>query len=515
MEPMERKMTPGKSFLIFLSLAFFISLLFPSSLLGDVVILRDGRKLEGKIIEETKDYIVLEMKFGTQKFSRSEVKEIEKKETPTEIFKEKYEETDKNDVDALLDLAEWCKENKLFAEMKKVYTRVLRVDPDNKVAHSALGHVEYKGKWYSKKEIERVKEMEMRDKGLVKYKGKWVTREEKEAMEKGLVKVGDQWLTPDEAKREAGFVKDRSGEWITPEEKERRNTIYDLEECLGIRPENLAACLSKNFIVRGHTTQETAEKISKLAEEILEYHAQVFKLARPTFWMGRGHIFLFDEHDSYEEFLNTDLCKQFFKDVRFRKLLAGGSRGGVSSAPPTICDAKAENVPYEPRVMHQVSHLCLTYFTATKDPDWLKEGLGNFVEHKFYGKALTHCTTLTNYGDKGEIADKNKSSDMWKPLIKESVETQTDTCFEKLMKVELNQLDYEHLSKSWSIVTFLMENHQEEFVKFLRLLVNLKQEDALEKAFGWKSHGFNPEDPSASPPHDLDAAWRKWVLETY
>jgi hypothetical protein len=258
-----------------------------------------------------------------------------------------------------------------------------------------------------------------------------------------------------------------------------------------------------------------SDTISKIAEEVNAYWAEVLGRPTPEIWRGRANIFLFDEQDSFQEFLNSSLGKRYIKDDRFRKHLAGKTRGGTTYSPLTICDAKAENVPFEPRVMHQVSHLCLTVFTAGKLPHWLLEGTGNFTEHHFYKKAVTHCSTLTSYGDKGEIADKNKSSDMWKPLILESVQTETDTHFEKLMKLDLNQLDYEHLSKSWSIVTFLMENHQDNFVKYLRYLRNLKQDEAIKKAFGWETHGFNPDNPSANPPHDLDAAWRKWVLETY
>ena len=44
-----------KLFYIFLSLFFFLSLILISALHGDVVRLKDGRTLEGKIVEEAKE----------------------------------------------------------------------------------------------------------------------------------------------------------------------------------------------------------------------------------------------------------------------------------------------------------------------------------------------------------------------------------------------------------------------------------------------------------------------------
>lgn len=54
-----------------------------------------------------------------------------------------------NDVDARLHLAAWCEEKKLAVEAKSLYEEALALDASCAVAHKALGHVEYKGRWYA------------------------------------------------------------------------------------------------------------------------------------------------------------------------------------------------------------------------------------------------------------------------------------------------------------------------------------------------------------------------------
>ena len=50
-------------------------------------------------------------------------------------------------VSGLVDVAKWCKKNRIFLEGHKVYEVVLRYDPDQKDARKELGY-----KWSKKEE---------------------------------------------------------------------------------------------------------------------------------------------------------------------------------------------------------------------------------------------------------------------------------------------------------------------------------------------------------------------------
>lgn len=59
-----------------ISLALLLGLLAAPSLLADTIILKSGQVLEGEIVKETPEEIVLKVKFGTVRYDRKEIKKI-------------------------------------------------------------------------------------------------------------------------------------------------------------------------------------------------------------------------------------------------------------------------------------------------------------------------------------------------------------------------------------------------------------------------------------------------------
>ncbi|MEQ8768050.1 MAG: hypothetical protein RL885_29370 [Planctomycetota bacterium] len=187
--------------------ALTLTILFLTAgwLRADVIHLKDGRKLEGEIIEETTTHVTIKLAFGEQKIERGKIKEIVKKAGPREELDERRKALGKKDVKGRLELAEFAEKNRLRKEAEELFEEVLEIEPDNETAHEGLGHVTYRGEWVTKAERRRLEkkadEAKLEESGRVKYKGRWVEAEEKEALEKGLVKVGDEWITPEEKKQ--------------------------------------------------------------------------------------------------------------------------------------------------------------------------------------------------------------------------------------------------------------------------------------------------------------------------
>jgi hypothetical protein len=70
---------------VILAILFGAATIFSEGVFADLVHLKDGRKLEGEIVSETKDTIRLKMALGEMSIKREEIKEIEKKPwTPPE-----------------------------------------------------------------------------------------------------------------------------------------------------------------------------------------------------------------------------------------------------------------------------------------------------------------------------------------------------------------------------------------------------------------------------------------------
>ncbi|RME83885.1 MAG: hypothetical protein D6785_06190, partial [Planctomycetota bacterium] len=80
-----------------------------------------------------------------------------------------------NTAEGWYKLAVWAKKNKVLPdkEVRKIYEKVIQLDPNHKEARKKLGYVYYKNKWISYWDYEELYDKEMRLKGYVKYKGDW------------------------------------------------------------------------------------------------------------------------------------------------------------------------------------------------------------------------------------------------------------------------------------------------------------------------------------------------------
>jgi hypothetical protein len=144
-------------------------------LAADVVCLKNGNKVEGEVSPGSKPgSIKVTLDKGlVVEFAESDIKEIQKRKSPAQEFDERLAACPKDDVEALLELADWAKERKLRSKEEVVYRRVLEIDPDDPVARRELGYAVHRNRW--------VKEADLKGKfGLVQFRGDWVTLEEKD-----------------------------------------------------------------------------------------------------------------------------------------------------------------------------------------------------------------------------------------------------------------------------------------------------------------------------------------------
>jgi hypothetical protein len=194
---------------------------FPLCAFADVVVLKDGSRIEGEVVEDG-ERIRIKLDCGDMAVPRSQVDHVTKRDTPQQKFKKKLAETAAGDVEALGKLREWCTENRLekeaaqialkisqlvlekkaaSLEMKKVEDvfdmalwckrsgydssvvdsylwKVVSLEPDHAAAREMLGYRKFRGQWLRQEEIERIEQAEydkeMRLKGMVLHDGQWL-----------------------------------------------------------------------------------------------------------------------------------------------------------------------------------------------------------------------------------------------------------------------------------------------------------------------------------------------------
>lgn len=209
---------------------------------ADIVHLKDGRKVEGEVVEKSATKIVVKTKFGLSEFATADVDRVEAKNTPEQELAARLAKADAADASALFDAYLYAKEQKLTSKGKDILKQIVKLEPDHEAARKELGHVKYNDKWIPEADAKKLaksdEEKEMKDRGLVRYKDKWVTPEEKEAAEhadKGEVQVDGKWVSKkdlDKAQAEAKLKEEMKehkakgeyyvdGKWLPKEEADK------------------------------------------------------------------------------------------------------------------------------------------------------------------------------------------------------------------------------------------------------------------------------------------------------
>ncbi len=123
-----------------------ILLSLSSIALADRLILNDGRTFNG-VVTYDGDVVRVETPFGSMKFTRDEVREVAVGDLPETEFSRKLAALPADNAPALAELAQWAARNSLPRQAEDLYTRVLKIDPENASARLALGYVKVEGNW--------------------------------------------------------------------------------------------------------------------------------------------------------------------------------------------------------------------------------------------------------------------------------------------------------------------------------------------------------------------------------
>ncbi len=101
---------------------------------ADVITLKDGRVIEGKLVSETKTQLKLETFDGEITVKKSEIKEHSRNKSRFEIYQEKLEKIKTDSADDQCNIAQWCKEQGLLSVAKKHTAEALKIDSKSKKA---------------------------------------------------------------------------------------------------------------------------------------------------------------------------------------------------------------------------------------------------------------------------------------------------------------------------------------------------------------------------------------------
>jgi hypothetical protein len=141
---------------------------------ADEIVLRNGGRLSGVIVERTETRVTIETGPGRVTLPISRVERIVDGRSALETWSERAEALAAGDAAGWAELARWAKQHELQTQARAAWERVLAIDPGHPEANAGLGRVSLDGRWMSADDAYRAR-------GYVPYEGRWVTPAEHEA----------------------------------------------------------------------------------------------------------------------------------------------------------------------------------------------------------------------------------------------------------------------------------------------------------------------------------------------
>jgi hypothetical protein len=140
-----------------------------------------------------------------------------------EEFEKRRKEAEGN-PEKLWQLYEWCDARAMEKEGRTVLRAIVKLDDNDRRAHTLLGEVEYDGKWFpNQKKADEYKAKKLEDEakktGKVIYEGELVDPADVPKLKAGMKKLEDgRWVSPEEYKRiTEGWIR-HDLEWVPPTE---------------------------------------------------------------------------------------------------------------------------------------------------------------------------------------------------------------------------------------------------------------------------------------------------------
>ncbi len=508
------------------------AVLLSGLLRADTFVMKDGRRIEGKLEKETADAYVVQTAVGQLELKKSDVQERVKGLTPREEYaaREKLAKT----AEDYFQLGEYATQKKLKPLATKAYERAVALDANHAGAHTALGHVQYKGAWMTpaERDVRQAadEEAEMLARGLVRWKERWVSPAEKEKLEQGLEQRGGKWMSADEAKRFDGLEK-AGDAWYPRGEALARQGVLAVEKLIG-KP--LALHVNAQATIAGDWDARVLETTGEHVLAAREWFDKLYRV-EPGLKLLGGRLaeFYLWNRDS-EPYKNTvDHFATLTHTVTPEWAPVVKDRHGFVWIDPYPCSsARVWNRPDDDLVGHCIHHwghmlLGRLGYDGRLLPPWYDEGFASLTEFRRFERNAVFCrAAATIVGTTGTSAKKSAASfnfdpalfreGEWPATLRKALEAKAVPSFDRLAQLDVGQLELLDIACGMAICWWLEDKGEGALAKFHaelrkaqpkapdRVILDVRARQAqYDAAFG-AAAGMNW--------READAAWRAWFV---
>lgn len=504
------------------------ALLLAAATCADVVVLADGRRIEGVIVSADEKEVVLDSGLGRLTFKRADVVDLVYKKTRRQIYDEKLEAAES--AGDWFALGEWCLENKMRKKAPVCFERALELDPGHEAAHRALGHVLHEGEWMTPQEraqrIAAALEEEMRAKGFVPSGGQWVTPEEKLRLDEGWVQHAGRWMPAEEARRLQGYT--RVGDrWVHESEATALDGVAAAATLAGVDFESF---VGENALVAGPVPPALLVEICAGLDRGRAWFDASFGSEPGLALQGDrlAEVYVFAEDTPYERtvdhfaalgaFLPEGWADSARRSPGFyihQPLLISSVRRGYR----TELDLKGHSYQH-------FGHLLLNSLdrNARLLPPWWDEGVACRTEYEVHGKNRvftrggTNGTSGTRSARKPALVDGERLRDgEWRRVLREQLERGSVEPLRGIIGLEFSQLEAVDTAAAMAVVDWVASFGPEKARAFHAALRAGQPEPPLrvqpDRAKRMQTHDRALRDLAGVGLAGADGAWRSWFLD--
>ncbi|MEX1025068.1 MAG: hypothetical protein WD226_08315 [Planctomycetota bacterium] len=496
------------------------------SAFADILVHKDGRRIEGQVVRRTASEVVFKTKFATLTFPVKDVLEIVEQKTREQEHAERLAAA--QTAEDFYRLALWCEEHKFRRRTREYHERALELDPDHAGANVALGRVQYKGVWMTPAERDArqlaEQEAEMRERGLVQYEGRWVTPEERAKLERGLVEHQGRWVTLAEAMRLKGLVEFEGG-WIPAVEGYARRDLAAMSKLAGIE---LGVAFGTDVMVAGDADVPALEAIAQRADRARRWFGEKWSVEPGLELFGGrlAELYAFVDDALYDRTIAHTVERSRWIPEGWGAAVA--KRYGYTWVDPVrLSGATLRNRPdshLDGTCFHNFGHLMAISigYDGRNLPAWYEEGVACLIESVAHGQNTVFCraTSATGLGSSSGskhrpvFDDKAMRDDGWRARLAAELAQGGIEPFDALARREFHELALIDIATSRAILEWLLSREPGALAKFhavLRhhapaqparvILAGRDRHACYDAAFG-AAVGMNH--------RRADAEWRRW-----
>ncbi len=448
---------------------------FASVARADILFLKDGKKLEGKVTKEDATAITIETKFGSFTIERSKIDRIDKQRLPKEELEQLVKDAGDN-ADKMWDAACYARDKKIKDRYLDIAKRVIALDPSHRQANEALGRVQYEGRWFSPEELEKYKSdmtAAMKAEGKVFYKGRWVKEEDAKRWE-GYELYNGQWLKWKEIYKLQAEAK--IPEMLETTLKVTQSDHFTL--C-----SNLDAELEKetlDTLEAGYTHFMAAMRPNEGEEYIIGFFpiavyvmpevSLIEKFVRPGGLMDTLYI---TPKNINARYADANCFPVFFP----RPLI-------VSSEGRHVKGGGSKNVGQLGFLtMYEGNLLIRRFKRGARVPGWVEDGMAHYYEGTLNGYRTLSICEFEPTPEVPKVEKWERGIETFEEWYQKIADPGFRSQMPRLSEMKgkfIEELNAREIMKSYFLIRFMLEAHPQEFPEYVRLAYEQKGEPKTE-----------------------------------